>query len=184
MAERDAAPTHCDEKFFEAVFRAHYAGLCSFADSFVRSREVANDLVQELFVDLWERCERGDPPPLAPAYLYTAVRNRALKYLRHRRVVSRWAEQVAREPAPMGPQADDDVHAAEVARAIREAIDQLPDRCREIFLMSREQNLTYAAIAEILGISVKTVETQMWRALKALRKHLAPFLAVVLSLFS
>jgi RNA polymerase sigma-70 factor (ECF subfamily) len=69
-----------------------------------------------------------------------------------------------------------------MAEAIRRAIDALPDRCRQIFLLSREKYLSYAEIAEVLGISVKTVETQMWRALKSLRKSLAPYLGLVLTL--
>lgn len=164
----------------EAAFRMYYARLCEFVDGYVRSPEVASDLVQDLFANLWERYEEGDPPLLTPAYLYTAARNRALKHLRHRRVVARWAEREAREPLRSGPRADEGLRTREVAEAIRRAIAQLPDRRREIFLMSREQELSYAAIAEILGISIKTVETQMWRALKALRQSLAPYLTLVL----
>lgn len=145
----------------------------------MRSREAAADLVQDLFLTLWERCEAGGLPALTPAYLYTAARNRALKHLRHRRVVARWAEQASLAPRPTGPGADADVRAREVAEAIRGAIDALPERCREIFLLSREHQMSYATIAEVLGISVKTVETQMWRALKALRESLAPYLSVV-----
>ncbi len=131
---------------------------------------------------LWERCDAGDVPLLTTAYLYTAARNRALKHLRHRRVVARWAERVASAPLPTGPQADERLRTREMAEAIRRAIDALPDRCRQIFLLSREKYLSYAEIAEVLGISVKTVETQMWRALKSLRKSLAPYLGLVLTL--
>ena len=180
MADRDAAQGEADSGVIEALFRAHYTRLCGFVDTYVRSPEVASDLVQDLFVHLWERCDAGDLPPLTTAYLYTAARNRALKYLRHRRVVARWAEEAARAPVPTGQRADERVRAREVAEAVRRAIDDLPERCREIFLLSRESQLSYAAIAKALDISVKTVETQMWRALKALRRSLAPYLAVAL----
>jgi RNA polymerase sigma-70 factor (ECF subfamily) len=184
MTDRDEAQTGCDAASIEALFRTHYSRLCDFVDSYVRSPEAASDLVQDLFAHLWERCDAGDIPPLTPAYLYTAARNRALKYLRHRRVVAHWAEQAARAPSPAGPQADERLRTRELAEAIRRAIDALPDRCREIFLLSREEQLSYAAIAEVLEISVKTVETQMWRALKSLRKSLAPYLALALAFAS
>lgn len=182
MTERDDAPTGCDAASIEALFRAHYSRLCDFVNCYVRSPETASDLVQDLFVHLWERCDAGDVPLLTTAYLYTAARNRALKHLRHRRVVARWAERVASAPLPTGPQADERLRTCEMAEAIRRAIDALPDRCRQIFLLSREKYLSYAEIAEVLGISVKTVETQMWRALKSLRKSLAPYLGLVLTL--
>lgn len=165
----------------EAAFRTHYTRLRDYVAGYVRSDEVASDIVQDLFVNLWERYDAGDLPLLTPAYLYTAARNRALKYIRHHQVVARWEEQAAHEPAPTAPRADDDLRTNELATAIRHAIDQLPDRCREIFLMSREHELSYAAIAETLGISIKTVETQMWRALKSLRKNLAPYLVLALT---
>jgi len=182
MTERDDAPTGCDAASIEALFRAHYSRLCDFVNCYVRSPETASDLIQDLFVHLWERCDAGDVPLLTTAYLYTAARNRALKHLRHRRVVARWAERVASAPLPTGPQADERLRTREMAEAIRRAIDALPDRCRQIFLLSREKYLSYAEIAEVLGISVKTVETQMWRALKSLRKSLAPYLGLVLTL--
>ncbi|MFO7262438.1 MAG: RNA polymerase sigma-70 factor [bacterium] len=182
MTDRDDAPTGCDAASIEALFRAHYSRLCDFVNCYVRSPETASDLVQDLFVHLWERCDAGDVPLLTTAYLYTAARNRALKHLRHRRVVARWAERVASAPLPTGPQADERLRTREMAEAIRRAIDALPDRCRQIFLLSREKYLSYAEIAEVLGISVKTVETQMWRALKSLRKSLAPYLGLVLTL--
>jgi len=165
----------------EAAFRTHYTRLRDYVAGYVRSDEVASDIVQDLFVNLWERYDAGDLPLLTPAYLYTAARNRAIKYIRHRQVVARWEEHARHEPAPTSPRADDDLRTNELAAAIRSAIDQLPDRCREIFLMSREQELSYAAIAETLGISVKTVEVQMWRALKSLRNSLAPYLGIVVA---
>jgi RNA polymerase sigma-70 factor (ECF subfamily) len=181
LTKRGRTPTGCDTDAFETAFREQYAGLCDYVDSFVRSQEVAHDLVQDLFVNLWDRCDSGDTPPLNAAYLYTAARNRALKHLRHRRVVSEWAESAAHETLRTGPAADDGVRTREVAQAIHTAIDELPERCREIFLLSRQQHLSYAVIADSLGISIKTVETQMWRALKSLRTTLAPYLAVTLA---
>ena len=176
MDERDSARPELGHASIEDAFRAYYTRLCDFVEGYVRSVEVARDLVQDLFVHLWERADAGDPVPLTSAYLHKAARNRALKYLRHRRVVARHVERESVGPVPQGQRADARVRRRETAEAIREAIDALPERCRQIFLMSREEDKTYAAIAEELGLSIKTVETQMWRALKALRERLGPFM--------
>lgn len=167
----------------ETAFRTYYIRLREFVAGYVNSDEVAADLVQDLFVNLWERYDAGDLPLLTSAYLYTAARNRALKHLRHRKVVSRWAKQARLEPERRGPRADDGLRTNELAIAIREAIDRLPSRRRQVFLLSREEGLSYAMIAETLDISIKTVETQMWRALRSLRKSLAPYLSLLLALF-
>lgn len=163
---------------FEKLFREQYSRLCEFVNGYVRSAEVARDIVQDLFLALWEKRGGGSAPELTTAYLFTAARNRALKHIRHRRVVEGYEERAAVWPE-QAPGADEEVRRRETAEAIEEAIAELPDRCREIFLLSRRQNMSYAEIATALGISVKTVEVQMWRALRRLRESLAPYLATV-----
>jgi len=163
----------------EALFREYFAGLCDFVLTYVESPEVARDLVQDLFLDLWARHEEGRLPPITSGYLYTAARNRALKHLRHQGIVRRWRERMAREPERVAPAVDEEVMAESLAEAIERAVAQLPEKRRQIFLLSREQDLSYTAIAEVLGISVKTVENQMARALKTLREQLLPYLLLV-----
>lgn len=159
-----------DERALEEVFRAHYAGLTSFAIRFVRSRELAEELVQDLFLSIWSK--REDMPSVESfrTYLFRAIRNRALNHLRREKLERRWTEQAVDESEGAAPTHSDEVAIeGEVSGAIRAAIDKLPARCREVFLLSRDGGLTYIEIAESLGISVKTVETQMGRALKSLR---------------
>ena len=160
---------------FDAFARAHYERLCNFAYRYVESRDVVEDIVQDVLTELWRRREQFDVRDPLP-YLYQAVRNRALTYVRHRRVRERWQARVLAEGEPHTADTAPDVELTDLARAIASAVDALPERCRLIFTMSREQDLTYADIARILGLSVKTVEAQMGRALKALRTRLAPFL--------
>lgn len=167
-----------DSERFELVFRAHYAELCEFVHGYVKSRETAADLVHDLFLRLWQLQETETPPPLTRPYLYSAARNRALKHIRHGRLVTRWTEQAVRERAAEQGDTDHHVRRREVADAITRAVGALPPRCAEIFRMSRYEHLSYKEIAEVLGISVSTVEVQMWRALKALRGSLAPYLAI------
>jgi RNA polymerase sigma-19 factor, ECF subfamily len=169
---------------FDELVRTHYGRLCNFAYRFVGSRDVAEDIVQDVLARLWRNREEFDPrDPLA--YLYQAVRNQAVSYRRQQGVRERWsahaADEIERRPGEDGLSR---VEAADLATALARAVDQLPERCRLIFTMSREQGLSYAEIAKILGISIKTVETQMGRALKALRSRLAGYLALALTVAS
>lgn len=166
---------------FDELFLAHYAGLCQFAYRLTGSRMVAEDIVQDLFLALWSRPEPltlDDPLP----YLYASVRNRAISHGRRERwrflTLTRRAEELPSIQPPDAAGAE----TGELARAVEQAIRGLPERRREIFVLHREQHLTYAQIAATLGISVKTVETQMGRALKALRERLAPLLLLLLAL--
>ena len=161
-----------DERAFETLFRAYHAPLCSFAHRYVRAPDVAEELVQEVFLHLWQQRAAWEGRGALKTYLYTAVRNAAVSYLRHERVAQRRsAETLALFDRP--PLAADRAAAShETAAAVRAAVDRLPERCRLVFTLNREQGLTYTEIAATLGLSVKTVDTQMGRALKALRKYL------------
>jgi RNA polymerase sigma-70 factor (family 1) len=168
---------------FDTLVRSHYGRLCNFVYRFVGSREVAEDIVQDVFVRLWENREAFDITDPLP-YLYQSVRNRAVSHQRQTVVRERWREQalsVAQERHAASSAASE-VEAGEVADAVARAVEALPERCRLVFTMSREQDLSYAEIARLLGISVKTVETQMGRALKSLRARLAGYLPLAVAL--
>ncbi len=160
--------------------RQHYGRLCNFAFRFLDSRDVAEDVVQDVFAHLWRRREGFDVHDPLP-YLYQAVRNRAVSYRRGQLVRERWRERArGTEGEQPASAASSEVEAAELGTAVARAVAELPERCRLIFTMSREQDLSYAEISRVLGISVKTVETQIGRALKALRSRLAGYLSVAL----
>ena len=163
---------------FEALFRTHYGPVCRFLDSVVQSRDVAEELAQDVFLRMWEMLDAAGVVPITPAYLFGAAHNRALQYLRHQRVIARSAARVvsAFDAAPVTP--FDELAQHDLAAAIDRAVAELPERCRLVFVLSRQQHLGYTEIAQALGVSVRTVETQMWRALKRLRARLAPFLAI------
>jgi RNA polymerase sigma-70 factor (ECF subfamily) len=165
-----------DEGAFDSVFRAHYPHLVRMAESVVRERALAEEIAQEVMLELWRRRESLTVEQSFRAYLIRSTRNRALNHIRHQRIVEREAASAAVDP-PSSPSAEEEILGAELERAAREAIDELPDNCREVFRLSREHGLRYVEIANALEISVKTVEKRMGQALAELRDRLAPWLS-------
>ena len=162
-----------DHAAFEALFRTHYDGLVRFANRLVQASMESEELVQEVLLQVWVRRASLASNEDLKTYLYRATRNRALNHLRRRRLEFLWSRsRPAEEPAV---EQTDESDLTALDQATRDAIAALPERCREVFVLSREHQLTYAEIAYTMGISVKTVETQMGRALKALRAALEPF---------
>src|SRR6266566_1881386 len=167
-----------DEGAFKSLFQAYYASLCAFVQSYVRSPDLAEELVQTVFLQIWQHRATWEPTTGARAYLFAACRNQALGALRHERVVARAAQRATREEITLGAAAarmgpDEEVQASELAAALREAVDRLPERRRIVVILRWQQQMSYAEIAGVLGISVKTVEVQMGRALAFFRQQLA-----------
>jgi len=145
------------------------------AESVVRERALAEEIAQEVMLELWRRRETLQVEQTFRAYLLRSTRNRALNHVRHQRVVAREATIAAIDP-PSAPSAEDQMLGTELEQAVRVAIDGLPKKCREVFLLSRDQGLKYAEIAVALEISVKTVEKRMGQALAELRQRLDQWL--------
>lgn len=161
---------------FDAIFRRWYTPLVGVADRMLRDSAAAEELAQDVLLELWRRrtaLDTGDEPG---PYLIRAVRNRALNRLRHARVAARAAPLLAvDETSPVSSPAAQAVES-ELAVAIDAAVAALPPGCRQVFLLSRAEGLRYSDIAARLGISPKTVEAQMGRALRLLRARLGPWL--------
>lgn len=164
-----------DHAAFETIFRQWYEPVVRSANRILHEPQVAEELAQDVFLELWRRREQLPEGSSVPGYLMQAARNRALNHLRHLQVQKKSQVFVEALSEPT-EQADADAQANELDVAIREAIAELPPRTREVFLMSRERNLKYSEIAEQLGITVKAVEANMSRALRQLREKLSPFL--------
>lgn len=163
---------------FRTLFRAHYAALCRYGYRFVQSRAVAEELVSDVYLRVWTVRERWDVRGSARAYLYTAVRSAALDWLRRERVERRSLDRSMRDidPSDVGLcESDAEARLAwqEVAAAIQRAVDDLPPRPREVFLLRWQRHRSNAQIAAQLGIAVKTVEMHMTRAYDALRSVLS-----------
>jgi RNA polymerase sigma-70 factor (ECF subfamily) len=164
-----------DHAAFEALFREHYASLVGVAERMLRRRETAEEIVQDVLLEIWRRRETLVIEESPRAYLFRATRNRALNAIRHERLVDRSAHLVRGETLS-APPTSAGAAESEIEEAVRAAVAELPDRCREVFELSRGSGLRYAEIAAVMGISVKTVEAQMGKALRTLRTRLAAWL--------
>lgn len=141
--------------------------------------ETARGIVQDAFIALWERRPEVSPERGMEAYLTTIVRNRCLNYLRDQKKFNRELldfEGLLADDEGVMPA--DRLEIDQLETRIKDAIGELPEKCREIFLLSRFENMKYQQIADHLGISVKTVETQMSRALNHLRQRLEAYLSL------
>lgn len=165
-----------DAGAFERVYRSYVIALCQLANSYVRSRDTAEDIVQDLFTWLWANRHGFHPEHGLRAYLFGAVRNRALNALRDEATASRVSATQSSSATKVSAAADAELMASDLETAIQAAVEGMPPRCREVFVLLRTQALTYAEVAVILGISPKTVEVHMSRALAILRARLGPWL--------
>jgi RNA polymerase sigma-70 factor (ECF subfamily) len=166
-----------DEGAFERLFRAHYVELCEFANRLVAAPDIAEELVQGVFARLWRDRERLEIRTSIRAYLYTAVRNTALNHLDRGRTERRHLELVrdaGTEAMDPEPDASSRLEAAETIAEVRRAIRRLPPRCREAVVLRWQHGLRHAEIAEVMGISIKGVENQLTRGMRALREVLGP----------
>jgi RNA polymerase sigma-70 factor (ECF subfamily) len=164
-----------DESAFDSIFRAWYAPLVRMAQGMLHDRAVAEELAQDVMLELWRRRETLSLDGSPQAYLFRSVRNRVLNHLRHVRVEQR-SEAEIETTVSRDALAPAQLVEEEIDVAVRRAVAELPERCREVFEMSRVHGLKYTDIAQALGISVKTVEAQMGKALRILRERLAGWL--------
>jgi len=164
-----------DTRALELLFREHYAALCEFSVRYVRQPSLAEELVQDVFADLWARRERWYVHGSVCAYLFAAVRNRALN-LRKRQAMERdWEDDEAmadvRALHPVPERADELLDRADVRARLDAALESLPERCRLVMHLRWREQLRHAEIAEVMGISVKGVEIQLARGLAAIRRR-------------
>jgi RNA polymerase sigma-70 factor (family 1) len=156
-----------DSVAFEQLFRRYAEPLYDCAYGYVASRDVAQEVVQQLFVTLWERRRAWQVSGTVATYLYRAVRNGSLNALRDNRRRIHLIER-----AHEAPGIEQELEAADLARAVARVVARLPERCREVFRLNRYHHLTYAEVAQVLNLSVKTVELHMARALRELRARI------------
>lgn len=172
--------TNDSKKRFEIIFKDLFKPLCGFAMKYIGDLDESKNVVHEAFIAVWQKFETLPQDTNFKSYLYTAVRNRSLNYLRDRK------QHVTLEGVQEGgiEGADRDMEVKELEREIELAINTLPEKCRMVFEMSRFEGLKYTEIAMKMNISVKTVEAQMSKALSVMKKQLANFLSVLFFYFN
>ncbi len=168
-----------DRDAFARIYRTYFFDLCNFSYRYVKCKAVCEEIVQDLFLYIWKNRKEWNPDGTVRSYLYKSIKNRSLDHLKHKRVQENYASNFYEErEIRTSPQENMRLYKSEdrLKKAIHNAIESLPDQRKLIFKMSREDGLTYGEIADVMEISVKTVETQMGRSLKTLRKLLARYL--------
>ncbi|WP_297085943.1 RNA polymerase sigma-70 factor [uncultured Draconibacterium sp.] len=162
-----------DVKAFEKLFKTYYGYLCSFATKILNNPDSAEEIVQEFFVKFWERRSDLSIETSLKNYLFRSVKNLCLNHIKHNNIKLQHAKTVLAE-TEMQPFNNSyvEVHLAD---DIAKSIEELPEKRREIFRLSREEGLKYREIAEKLNLSVKTVEAQMGLAIKSLRDKLKKY---------
>ncbi len=180
------------EQKFKQLFDAYYGRLIVHALRFVDTQAEAEDVVGDVFYELWKKIDTVDLDSGMVAYLYRAVTTRALNVLRHKNVAAVRIEmlEVIGERRLDFIAEDDterDVESEEIARNIRDAVNELSERCRQIFILSYVNGLKNKEIADAMNISVRTVEAQIYKALRFMReklKYLLTFFAFLAEFFN
>ncbi len=171
-----------DESAFDKLFRAYYAPLCHYACPLADGdMDEAEDIVQQVFVKFWEQRAALEVQWSVKAYLYKMAHNRCLNRLRDVRIRERYKAYNAEQLERSQDQLSDD--GTELGGRIQQALATLPTECRRVFELSRFEELKYREIADQLGISIKTVETQMGKALRLMRVELADYLVTLVLLW-
>ena len=177
---------------FDELYITWYARAKRFAATYVKSEDDAEDIVQDVFIKLYEHPRGIDADYHVVGYLFTCIRNACLNYLRDKLMqtaATNLFHDVYKQEMQLGFDALLQTETyfrneEDIERALEEAISRLPEKCREIFVMSKLQGMRHADIAQQLGISVNTIETQMGIAYRRLRQELKQYLPLLLFLFS
>jgi len=173
------------EKVFFDIYHKHYEELCYYAYRFLKDRDEAEEIVQDIIFKLWEQKELLDSVNSIRSYLYRSVYNRCLNFIKHQTHKDKYADKAWIELKKLEMSSHEEYQTRELEQKIHEAINTLPDRCKEVFQLSRLDGKKNKEISEQLGISLKAVEANITRALSSLRENLKQYLSVeMILLFS
>ncbi|MFC3977253.1 RNA polymerase sigma-70 factor [Belliella kenyensis] len=160
---------------FQAFYQRHWEQLYLKAYAILGHTQMAEDIIQDIFLDIWKNRERIEiDKPIQ--YLSTCVKNSVFKVLQKQKVKQKHLDTL--NTLELLVQAASTLDSNEIEQAIMKHLDQMPDRCKEIFILSRFENLSNKEIAEKLGLSAKTVENQIYRALKSLKTLMPQLLSM------
>lgn len=172
-----------DEPTFESVYKHFLKPLHVYAISMLKDEDAAKGMVQNIFLKLWERKDTLSFSGSIQAYLYGAVYHECLNYIRHEKVKVNHQDHITYHMKNK-VEAGNGMELTDLKEKLQQALNGLPEKCRTIFQLSRFEELKYQEIADQLGISIKTVEAQMGKALKILRFKLLDYLPLIIWLIS
>jgi len=168
---------------FEKLFKAYYRNLCFFAENYVKEKAMAEEIVGSFFINIWEKRSIIEIKGSVKSYFYSSVHNQCIKYLEHLKVMKRYEEYAIsrlRSKELLAPSSNAyplaNLISQEIVEDIEKSINELPEKCREIFCLSRFEDMSYEDISAKLDVSINTVRTQMARALQKLRENLKNYL--------
>ncbi len=161
-----------DKEAFGLIFNEQFGVLTSYALRFLDEREDAEEIVQDVFVKFWDKCTELAPDSSIKSYLYRSVHNTCLNHIKHQKVKDAYRSHVIHHMENSFELSWEQKDPEKMRTEILDEIENLPPRCSEIFKLSRLEGLKYQEIADHLGISIKTVEVQMGKALRVLREKL------------
>lgn len=173
-----------DDMAFEKLFKVHYKELHAYANTMLRDSDTAEEIVQTMFLRFWEKRNLLTVQTSIKAYLYKCVYHDSLNYIKHEQVKRKYQDFASYALHNQHEAPSSRVALTELEFELQEALNELPEHCRTVFQLSRFEELKYKEIAAQLGISIKTVENQMGKALKILRVKLADFLSVMVLILS
>lgn len=171
-----------DRSAFSIIFNAYYMDLVFFAASFTHNQDTAEEIVQDTFVKLWEDHSSTQIDQSLKSYLLTTVRNKCINLYKHNKIMQTHAEKVLKRSPCFTCDTDNYLLYSELQEQLNTALERIPDEISEPFKMHRNQGLKYQDIADILGVSVRTVEVRIGRALHLLRISLKEYFMVIIIL--
>lgn len=173
-----------EEEDFEVVFRKYFTKLVYFAMEYVADFETAREITQETMVTLWDKRHELNLKKDLSGYLYTLVKNRALNHLKHQLAIKkyqnyaqhRYLDYLLNQTA-LNNFSFNYIEYKQLSKAIQEAVDSLPEKCKNVFIMSRYDGFSHREIAEKMNISVKTIENHIAVAIKKIKRHIFEFIS-------
>lgn len=173
-----------EEQIFEQVFRYYYERLCNYACNMLNDMDEAEEIVQQTFLTIWEKRFVMNINTSFKAYIYRAVQNACLNKFKKEKVRRLYAEDHVKVTSPVYEHTAESVIRMELEGQLQAAIESLPEQCRLVFKLNRFEEMKYAEIADHLGISVKTVENHIGKALRILREKLKDYLPQLIFILS
>jgi len=169
---------------FNYFFDYYYSGLCVYAKNFIVDLNISEEVVQDVFVRFWEKRQNIEIESSVRFYLFRTVYNQCMNLLKHKKIERNYIQNQKSREDNLYEEQWNLYNETELRQALDHAISRLPERCREVFILSRFENLKNKEIAEKLGITEKTVENQISKALRVLKTELKDFLPLFLMYLS